>query len=388
MTRWGKFRPFLLWYSVPLLVSNLLCFWIPVDGYGAKLAWAVVSYALLGLLYSLVNIPYGSLAGAMSQNPIDRSRLASARMVGSGTTILLLALILAPQIKASDNLARTFLITAAIFLVIGAILFMITFLTARETVIRDVAQVSLKQTLQTVRQNGPLVRLCLSSFFYLTGQNIISALGIYIANDILMQYAGGNWLATVVTIITTGAVIYTAPFGPMITRTLGKKRGFIIAGLGALVGTALFFVSGNLLFALVGLFFAGVGMALLNVMTWALEADTVEDGEYRTGIRTEGATYAAFSFTRKFGQAVGAGIAGYGLAWAGYDGAVKGTGRSQAPEVLDRMQYAAGALPFLFFLVAILIMVTYPLTEARFREIVQGIQANRARRLAEQETGA
>ena len=155
-----------------------------------------MSYALLGLLYSLVNIPYGSLAGAMSQNPVDRSRLAAARMVGSGATILLLALVLAPQIKASDNLALTFLVTAAAFLVIGTILFTITFVTARETVVRDVAQVSLKQTLQTVRQNGPLVRLCLSSLFYLTGQNIVSALGIYIANDVLSQYTGGNWLAT------------------------------------------------------------------------------------------------------------------------------------------------------------------------------------------------
>ena len=155
MTRWGKFRPFLLWYSVPLLASNLLCFWIPVDGYGAKLAWATISYAVLGLLYSLVNIPYGSLAGAMSQNPVDRSRLASARMVGSGSTILLLALVLAPQIKASDNLAQTFLVTAAVFLVIGPILFFITFATARETVVREVPQVSLRQTIQTVTKNGP-----------------------------------------------------------------------------------------------------------------------------------------------------------------------------------------------------------------------------------------
>ena len=87
-------------------------------------------------------------------------------------------------------------------------------------------------------------------------------------------------------------------------------------------------------------------MALLNTMTWALEADTVEYGEYKTGIRTEGATYAAFSFTRKVGQAVGAAIAGYGLAWAGYNGALKGTGQTQPPEVLDRMQQAAGAPPF------------------------------------------
>jgi glucuronide carrier protein len=386
MTRWGKFRPFLLWYSVPLLVSNLFCFWIPVDGDGAKLGWAIASYAIMGLLYSLVNIPFGSLAGAMSQNPVDRSRLASARMVGSGTTILLLAVVLAPQIKAADDLASTFLITAAVFVVIGTALFATTFLTARETVVRDVAQVSLRQTIQTVTQNGPLMRLCLSSFFYLTGQNIISALGIYIANDVLSQYAGGNWLASVVTIITTGAVIYVAPFGPLITRALGKKRGFVIAGAGGLVGTGLFFVSGNLLFALIGLFFAGVGMALLNTMTWALEADTVEYGEYRTGIRTEGATYAAFSFIRKVGQAVGAAIAGYALAWADYDGTLKGTGQAQDPEVLDRMQQAAGALPALFFLAAILVMFTYPLTEARFREIVQEIQAKRARRLAQLDT--
>jgi glucuronide carrier protein len=386
ITRWGKFRPFLLWYSVPLLVSNLFCFWIPVNGDGPKLAWAIASYAIMGLLYSLVNIPFGSLAGAMSQNPVDRSRLASARMIGSGTTILLLALVLAPQIKAADDLASTFLLTAAIFVVIGTILFATTFLTARETVVRDVAQVSLKQTIQTVTRNGPLMRLCLSSFFYLTGQNIVSALGIYIANDVLSRYTGGNWLASVVTIITTGAVIYVAPFGPVITRVLGKKRGFIVAGAGAMVGTGLFLVSGNLLFALVGLFFAGVGMALLNTMTWALEADTVEYGEYRTGIRTEGATYAAFSFVRKVGQAVGAAIAGYALAWADYDGTLKGTGRTQDPEVLDRMQQAAGALPALFFLIAIVIMMTYPLTEARFREIVQGIQANRARRLAQLDT--
>ena len=315
----------------------------------------------------------------MSQNPVDRSRLASARMVGSGATILLLAVVLAPQIKASDNLARTFLVTAAAFLVLGTILFFITFATARETVIREVAQVSLRQTIQTVTKNGPLARLCLSSLFYLTGQNIVSALGIYIAIDILGQYSGGNWLASVVTVITTGAVIYVGPFGPTVTRNLGKKRGFMIAAACAVVGNVVFFVSGNLFFALLGLFFVGLGMALLNTMTWALESDTVEYGEYKTGIRTEGATYAAFSFTRKVGQALGAAIAGYALAWAGYNGALKGTGTPQDGAVLDRMQHAAGILPAVCFLVALLIMATYPLTEARFKEIVQGIAANRAR---------
>lgn len=380
MTRWGKFRPFLLWYSVPLLASNLLCFWIPVDDYTLKIVWAVSSYALMGLLYSLVNIPYGSLAGAMSQNPVDRSRLASARMVGSGTAILLLSVILAPQIKSSENLATTFLVTAVIFLVVGTAMFMLTFATSKETVYREVAKVSLKDTVATVRRNAPLLRLCASSFFYLTGQNVVSAMGIYIANDALAQYAGaGNWLASVVTIITTGAVLYVGPIGPLVTRRLGKKHGFMAACVVSILGGVVFGLGDNLLIKLFGLFLVGLGMATLNTMTWALEADTVEYGEYQTGIRTEGATYSAFSFVRKVGQAVGAAIASYALAYIGYDGAAE----VQAQSVLDGMEATVAILPAAFFAIAFLIMWRYPLTEARFQEILAGIQANRAKRHAQ-----
>ena len=209
----------------PLLVSNLLCFWIPVGGYGAKLAWGRISYALMGLLYSLVNIPFGSLAGAMSQNPIDRSRLASARMVGSGTTILLLAIVLAPQIKASDNLAMSFLVTAAAFLVVGSILFFITFATARETVVREVPQVSFRHTMHAdqERATGPALRV-LAVLPHRAEHH--RRAGHLRRHRYPGQYDSGNWLATVVTIITTGAVIYVAPFGPVVTRRLGKKHGF------------------------------------------------------------------------------------------------------------------------------------------------------------------
>lgn len=382
MTRWGKFRPFLLWYSVPLLASNLLCFWIPVDGYGAKLAWATISYALLGLLYSLVNIPYGSLAGAMSQNPVDRSRLASARMVGSGSTILLLAVLLAPQIRSAENLQLTFFVTAVIFLVLGTVLFTFTFVTSRETVFREVEKVSLRETIATVRQNKPLMRLCLSSFFYLTAQNVISALAIYVANVVLFRYEGaGNWLASVVTIITVGAVLYIGPFGPAVTRKLGKKRGFMLAGtaaaLGGLAFTLFNTVFHSLWIALLTLFVTGVGMALLNTMTWALEADTVEYGEYKTGIRTEGATYAAFSFTRKVGQAVGAAIASYSLGIVGYQ---QGASETPTPGIADGIAVAAGVVPAVIFVIAVLIMAGYPLTETRFKEIMRSIESNRTLR--------
>ena len=105
MTRWGKFRPFILWFSLPLLLTNLLCFSVPdFASEGAKIAWGYVTYALLGTLYSLVNIPFGSMAGAMTQEPTERAKLAGARMVGSGVTILILAVVLAPRLKSADDL--------------------------------------------------------------------------------------------------------------------------------------------------------------------------------------------------------------------------------------------------------------------------------------------
>jgi glucuronide carrier protein len=376
MTRWGKFRPFLLWFSLPLLLANVACFAVPdFDEYGAKLAYAYITYAVMGLLYSLVNIPFGSLAGAMTQDATERSRLAGARMVGSGATILLLALVLAPQLTASENLHRAFLITAVAFTVVGFALFMMTFLTAKETVFREVPHVSLAQTWETLKQNGPLIRLCLSSLFYLIGQNVVSAIALYFARDVLR---GGEALLAVVTIITTGAVIYVGPFGPTVTRRLGKKRGFIIAA-GAAVGGGLILSLGvrNIPLSLFALAVVGIGMALLNTMTWALEADTVEYGEWKTGVRTEGATYAAFSFTRKVGQAIGQGLVGYALGAVGYQQAQGGVRAVQTAETLLGIRYTTALLPAAFFLVAMLVMWTYPLTEARFREITHQIRARR-----------
>jgi glucuronide carrier protein len=381
MTRWGKFRPFLLWYSVPLLLANIACFAVPdFSGYGQKLLYAYASYAILGLLYSLVNIPFGSLAGAMTQVPAERSKLAGARMVGAGTTIMLLAVLLAPRLKESANLQTTFVITAAVLAVVGTALFAFTFATARESVYREVSHVTLRQTFSTLRHNGPLLRLCGSSLMYLTGQNVVGAIALYFARDVL----GDVGLGAIVTIITTGAILYVGPFGPLVTRRLGKKRGFMLAALAAIVGGLVVLVSpGNVPASLAGLFLIGLAMALMNTMTWALEADTVEFGEWKTGIRAEGGTYAAFSFTRKVGQAIGTGIVGYALAFVGYQQSTGGQTVTQSAQTIEGIRLTMALLPAGFFLFAFLLMWAYPLTEARFRALLVDIEANRATRRAE-----
>ena len=134
-TRWGKFRPYLLFGSVPLLVLLVAVFSIPGGlSLGGKLVWAYVSYALFQLAYSFVNIPYGSLAAAMTQVPDDRAKLSTSRSIAASLTILLIAVVVSPQISGAGDLQRSLTITTVAFAIIGLALYLWCFATSRETV--------------------------------------------------------------------------------------------------------------------------------------------------------------------------------------------------------------------------------------------------------------
>jgi glucuronide carrier protein len=376
-TRWGKFRPFFLFGGLPLLLLSVATFTVPGGlSDGAKLAYAYVSYALLGLVYSLVNIPYGSLAAAMTQRPQERAKLASFRILGTALTIILLAFVVAPQIKGSDDLQRSLTITTLAFVVLGYPLYLFLFATARENVQRDVAQVSFRQTIATVRQNRPLILLCLSALAFLTALFSQQTVNAFYARDVL---GDANYFI-ILTVVSTGAMIVMAPLIPKIVRTFGKKRAYILAGALGVVGGVGISLSPPSTPAIPIFFFAvvGIAIAVVNTLMFALEADTVEYGEWKTGVRTEGTTYALFSFTRKLGQAVGGAAAAYTIGLGGYIAA----SRTQTEGALDAIRWAAGVVPALFILIAIAIMAAYPLTEEKFQEIVRDVAARRAARAA------
>jgi glucuronide carrier protein len=379
-TRWGKFRPFILFGSLPLLLTSVAVFSIPsgLHGTGAGLLWAYITYAALGLLYSLVNIPYGSLAAAMTQVPTERAKLATWRVYGSNLTILMLAFVVAPQIKGSDNLQHSLTLTTLVFVVVGAALYLFTFWTAREQVQRDVPQVSLRQSFATLKTNRPLIMLCLSSLLFLTGMIAVSTVGAFYARDVLGDANMFIWM----TLLQTVGTFAVALFVPAIVRTLGKKRGYLILGLVAIVaGVGITLAPGSVpAVALFFFFVLGIGVGGVNTLMWALEADTVEYGEWKTGVRTEGTTYALFSFTRKMGQALGGAAAAYTIGLGGY---VAGKGVVQTESAKTAIKVAAGVLPAGLILLALVLMFFYPLTERVFRDVVAEVAARRAQRVAE-----
>ena len=388
MTRWGKFRPFFLFGGLPLLLLTFATFTVPglVRGTAWALPLAYLTYAALAMAYSLVNIPYGSLAAAMTQVPEERGKLASFRMIGTAVTIVMLAFVVAPQIQRytgdPDAFQRSLAITIGIFVVVGTALFLFLFATAREAVERDVASVSMRESFATLKGNRPLVMLCLASLAYLTALFSLQTVQVFYARDVL----GNANLLTLLIILSVGSIFVIAPAIPKIITSVGKKKAFIgfgvvgiVAGIGIALSPPSIVWVPLVFFALMGIATAGV-----NTLMWALEADTVEYGEWKTGVRTEGITYAVFSFTRKAGQAVGGAAAAFAIGLGGYVGGAA----TQSESAISAIRYASGFVPALFIVVGIAIFFRYPLTEETYGQMVAETAARRAARRANEETSS
>ena len=174
-----------------------------------------------------------------------------------------------------------------------------------------------------------------------------------------------------------------ASFIPKIVRSTGKRNGYIGLGLvGILGGLLLAFAPPTPLVSVVAFFVLGVGMGGVNTLMWALEADTVEYGEWKTGVRTEGTTYALFSFTRKMGQAIGGAAGAYALGFVAFSSLAAKNGTPQSADTIRGIQLWSGLLVTGFILLSLAIMFFYPLTDKVFHQIVGEIAARRAGRAA------
>ena len=174
------------------------------------------------------------------------------------------------------------------------------------------------------------------------------------------------------TLVNVGIGLLITPLIPAIIKRLGKKTVFQYCGAFTIIGgVALAFVpAGALALALVFLAIKGIGASLINTLMFGLEADTVEYGEWKSGKRSEGATYAIFSFTRKVTQSIGGALGAWALAFGGYISASATDPNPVQPEsAIWAIKFTIGLLPAISALLAMLVFWKYPLTDKLFRQI-------------------
>lgn len=387
-TRFGRLRPFLLFGSTPLVVVFVLLFSAPAGlGPTGTLAWIFLLDALFQLCYSFVNIPYGSLASAMTQDPIDRSRLSGARSIASSATGVLLAMVVAPQFgdTQAEGVRLKFTITCAILGLIALVLYLICFKNCKEVVPKAPGKMSMKDTFKVLRSNKPLLVLCLGAFFLLASMFTMNAVGMYFAKYVL----GNSGWYVFLTLAQTVGTVAVASIVPTITARLGKRSGYVASAAVVVVAFVLVFfvpsaglndesanISG-LVIALIAWLLFGLGSGGTNALMFSMQADTVDYGEWKAGIRSEAGSYSILSFIRKCGQGIGGWAGGAIIAAFGYSATTAGMSSAEFDNMTFGIRVACGLAPAALAIVAGLIMMRYPLSADEHASVVAELTERR-----------
>src|SRR5690242_16508588 len=292
-TRWGRFRPYLLWFAIPYGLMGVVMFMCPDLSSAGKLAFAYITYTMMMFVYSAINVPYSALMGVMSDTSSERTKLSSYRFVaafGAGMLISALALPLKNYLgRGNDKVG--FLWTMTIFAVCSVICFLITFATTHERV-RPVHDNSRKvgEDLKLLTKSLPWVLLFVISLFNLTWFCTRSGAQIYYFKYVAGDEARAQWFITSGMIATMAGIA----LAPWFARRLGKRQAMIILSLITTILNASFFIlpTGNQALLVTVNILSGFISGPTGAIVWSMYADAADEIEWKHGRRITGLVYA------------------------------------------------------------------------------------------------
>lgn len=391
-SKYGRYRPWFLYAGPPLVISAVLMFakWPGLgDNAVVTSVYATITYIIFGMSYTMLQIPYGSLASVVTTDEKERTKLSVYRSIGAGlgsVPVLLVATFAyqdrldasgAPMIGENGKVIQDMVYTPVLIgvLVMAAACMAMLFLAFKMNKERVIAKQEPREKgaafriIKTLFKNRAFVGVSVASMLLMAGQTFTQSFYLYLFDD----YFGANWMNLVSTVCTYAPMAIFMFFTPKLVRKFGKKE--ICA-----VGMALAAGANLLLFALRGVdlgvlmylflalcFVSGCGMAFMVLQVWSMAADAIDDIEVKTGQRDDGTAYAFFMFFRKLGMVISAiAVNGalLGMNYAYEKGAV------QTIENLKVMYDMATIIPaVLFGLMSLVLFLWYPLSKKKVAEL-------------------
>lgn len=370
-TRWGKCRPYFLWLAIPFAIMGVLTFMTPDIGTGAKIVYAYTSYIILGLVYTFINLPISAMLPSMSNNPQERHEVTSIRMIGgqAGAFIVSVATLPLVAFLGGGNDALGFPLTMALYGVIGAILFINAFINTREREYYNSKDtVPFKEGVKALKGNSPWLILFIikvSFFFVFIMRNqatIFFAEYSFGRVDLVPVLMGLNFLS-----------IASLLFLPAVTKRIGGKKTMQLGAVMIVLGSLVIYASTInytviLLFAGVGI--CGLGMGLIPSLLFSMLADTVDYGEYKSGVRANGLLYSGSTFAAKFGMGIGGAAGAWLLALGNYDPALS----VQSSTAVFAIDFSYIWFPMISFAIVYFVINFYKLDEIHDK-IVDALKA-------------
>ena len=385
-SRWGKFRPYLLFGALPFTVIGILTFTTPDLGPSGKLIYAYVTYTLMMMVYTAVNVPYASLLGVMTKNSVERTSLASFRFIGgfcAGLMVTSSANYLVEYFKTTGDLASSYQKTVAIYAIIAGVFFVLTFLGTKERLDHEeVKSSTFKADLGDLFKNKPwfimlgasIAVLIFNSlrggailyyFKYFIGDQNVAYFGEVSHGTLSAVYMSSGFATSLI------GVIMAIP----VSNRIGKKNTFILSGLVCGILSIMFFFLPPTQIELIFIIniFIGIFSAMAFPLIWAMYGDVSDYSELKTGRRATGLIFSSSSMSQKLGWTIGGAISGWILAAFGFI-----ANEIQTDESVLGIRLMISIFAAIGVLISIAIMYFYPLTEKFMSEKVS-VQLENAR---------
>jgi len=366
-SRWGKFRPYILWGALPLAISAVLSFTTPEFAYPGKIAYAYITFIAFMFLYSTVNIPYTALLGVISGDPIERADAATSKFIGAFSAGIIVSATALPFAKyfGEGNDAKGWHVTMMIYGVAAVIFFLITFFSTKER-IQPIAKekTDVKRDLKDLVKNVPWIMLFIVTilfilfvcirmnvityyFKYFVGEQEVKLFGTTHKYGFEVLTSAFNTVGQVTSLIGTALI-------PIIVRILGRRKATIILFSIALICTGAFYLfkPQDLILMFVFQVLGSITGGPISAFFWIMYADTADYSEWRTGRRATGLVFSASIMSNKLGWAFGSMAAAFILDSTGFVANVV-----QNASVLTGLKAMMSIIPAGVGLIALIILI-------------------------------
>jgi GPH family glycoside/pentoside/hexuronide:cation symporter len=389
-SRWGKFRPYLLWIAIPFGIIGVLTFTTPSFDSSGKLIYAYVTYSLMMMIYSLINVPYAALMGVMTADGKERTSLATFRFIfafGGSLVVLAAAEPLAnafSKMGGDVNPQRGWQMMAAVFAIIAAILFFFTFLWTRERIKPVVEKTSLKDDLADLGKNFPWFILLGAGVATIFFNTIRDGVAIYYFKYCLLgdhAFTIGKLAFTwtgLYFVLGQGANIVGVVLAKTVSDRIGKKNTFFVAMLLAAVFSFGFYWlnQSQVVVVFVLQFLVSINAGIIFPLLWPMYADAADFSEWKRGRRSTGLVFSASSMSQKFGWTIGGSLAAWLLAYYAFDAKLD----LQTNTTQNGIRMMMSFYPALGALASAAFIFIYPLKEPFMHKIEAELAARRAQK--------
>lgn len=385
-SRWGKFRPYLLYLAIPFAVIGVLTFTTPDFGDGGKVIYAYFTYSLMMMVYSAINVPYASLLGVMSPEPKDRNMLSTYRMtfayIGSFIALLLF-MPMVNRFSMGHDEQHGWMMSVIVIAVLCVLLFYGCFAWTTERVkpIKK-QQNSLKSDLQDLLHNRPWWILLGAGVAALVFNSIRDGATVYYFKYYVVEEEYASISLFGISFVLSGlylavgqaanivGVVLAAP----LSNRIGKKKTYMWAMSIATVLSVIFYWFDKEQLMLMFIFQVLISICAGSIfpLLWSMYADCADYSELKTGNRATGLIFSSSSMSQKFGWAIGSAVTGWLLAFYGFE-----ANAVQGEEAIHGIRMFLSWLPAMGTVLSVIFISLYPLSEKEMRKITNQLNDKR-----------